>query len=231
MEMQISEENLLKVIIEKESWEEIIYHIVSIEKLDPWDVDLVKLADGFIKFISQVKELDFRIPAKVVFVAGILLRLKAESLSLFEEEEKLAEGEVTREEIRIPEVGELGIPLKRVPKRQVTLEELIHALRKALAVVERREERKKRARIRVEAEISGEDIRERIEKVMNKINELMQKLKSEKIAFKELVPKWERKEIVYNFIPILHLDQDRKIETEQEEFFKEIWIKKATTHV
>jgi segregation and condensation protein A len=226
----MQEENILKVIIEKESWEEIIYHIVSIEKLDPWDVDLVKLADGFIKFISQVKELDFRIPAKVVFVASILLRLKAESLSLFEEEEKLAEGEVTREEIKIPEVGELGIPLKRVPKRQVTLEELIHALRKALAVVERREERKKRARIRVEAEISGEDIRERIEKVMNKINELMDKLKSEKIAFKELVPKWERKEIVYNFIPILHLDQDRKIETEQEEFFKEIWIKKATTH-
>jgi segregation and condensation protein A len=222
----MQEENILKVIIEKESWEEIIYHIVSIEKLDPWDVDLVKLADGFIKFISQVKELDFRIPAKVVFVAGILLRLKAESLTLFEEEEKLVEGGERKEEIRIPELGELGIPLKRIPKRQVTLQELIHALRKALAVVERREERKRKARVRVEAEISGEDIRERIEKVMNKINELMDKLKSEKIAFKELVSRWERKEIVYNFIPILHLDQDRKIETEQEEFFKEIWIKK-----
>jgi chromatin segregation and condensation protein Rec8/ScpA/Scc1 (kleisin family) len=87
-----------------------------------------------------------------------------------------------------------------------------------------------KARIRVEAEISGEDIRERIEKVMSRINEIMNKLKSERITFRELVSKWERKEIVHNLIPVLHLDQDRKIETEQEEFFKEIWIKKVNTH-
>jgi segregation and condensation protein A len=223
----IKEENILKVIIEKESWEEIIYYIVSIEKLDPWDVDLVKLTDGFIKFLSQVEELDFRIPAKVVFVACILLRLKAESLTLFEDSERFDESEKTKEEIKMLEIRELGVPLIRIPKRQVTLEELIVALRKALAVVERREERKRRARIRVEAEITGENIKERIEKVMNKINELVVNLNREKIAFRELVPKWERKEIVYNLIPILHLDQDRKIETEQEEIFKEIWIKKV----
>lgn len=223
----IKEENILKVIIEKESWEEIIYYIVSIEKLDPWDVDLVKLTDGFIKFLSQVEELDFRIPAKVVFVACILLRLKAESLILFEDSERFDESEKTKEEIKMLEIRELGVPLIRIPKRQVTLEELIVALRKALTVVERREERKRRARIRVEAEITGENIKERIEKVMNKINELVVNLNREKIAFRELVPKWERKEIVYNLIPILHLDQDRKIETEQEEIFKEIWIKKV----
>jgi segregation and condensation protein A len=223
----IKEENILKVIIEKESWEEIIYYIVSIEKLDPWDVDLVKLTDGFIKFLSQVEELDFRIPAKVVFVACILLRLKAESLILFEDSERFDESEKTKEEIKMLEIRELGVPLIRIPKRQVTLEELIVALRKALTVVERREERKRRARVRVEAEITGENIKERIEKVMNKINELVVNLNREKIAFRELVPKWERKEIVYNLIPILHLDQDRKIETEQEEIFKEIWIKKV----
>jgi chromatin segregation and condensation protein Rec8/ScpA/Scc1 (kleisin family) len=224
----IQEENILKVIFEKQSWEEIIYHIVSIEKLNPWDVDLVKLAGGFIRFISQVEELDFRIPAKVVFVAGILLRLKAEYLTLFEEEEELVKEEKPKEEITIPKLAEIGIPLKRIPKRQITLEELIHALRKALAVRERREERKIKAKMRVEAEISEEDVRKRIEEVMGRIDELMQKLRVERITFGELVPRWERKEIVRNFIPVLHLDQDKRIRAEQEEFFREIFISKQT---
>ena len=82
------EENILKMIIEKESWEEIIYYIVNVENLDPWNVDLVKLTDRFLNFINNVKELDFRIPAKIVFVVAVLLRLKADNLSIFVEKEK-----------------------------------------------------------------------------------------------------------------------------------------------
>ena len=64
------EEDILKTIIEKESWEEIIYYIVSLENLNPWDVDLVKLTERFIKFVQSVQDLDFKIPAKVVFISG-----------------------------------------------------------------------------------------------------------------------------------------------------------------
>jgi chromatin segregation and condensation protein Rec8/ScpA/Scc1 (kleisin family) len=81
------EENILKIIIEKQSWEEIIYYVVNVENLDPWNIDLVKLTNGFLKFLHEAKELDFRIPAKIVFVAAILLRLKSNYLSIFEEEE------------------------------------------------------------------------------------------------------------------------------------------------
>lgn len=222
----MEEESILKVIIEKQSWEEIIYHIVSIEKLNPWDIDLIKLTNSFIRFISQVEELDFRIPAKVVFVAGILLRLKADYLTLFEVEEELMEKERPKEEITIPKISELGIPLKRIPKRQITLEELIHALRKALAVRERREERRLKARVGIEAQLSEEDVRRRIEEVMARIDGLLKELGVDKITFEQLVPRWEREEIVRNFVPVLHLDQDKKISTEQEEFFKDIFISK-----
>ena len=85
------EENILQLIIEKENWEEVIYHIVSIENLNPWDVDLIKLTDSFLNFVQKIQELDFRIPAKIVFVAAVLLRLKADYLSLFEEEETVEE--------------------------------------------------------------------------------------------------------------------------------------------
>ncbi len=225
--MKSQEENILQTIIEKESWEEIIYHIVSLEHLDPWDIDLVKLTDGFLQFIKNAKELDFRIPAKIVFVAAILLRLKSEYLSFFSEKEETEKEEKVFESLDIdPNLIQLGHPIKRIPKRQVTLDELIHSLKKALAVKEKKWERKKIWERNLQSVISEEDISERINKVMIEIEKLMAKLKKDKIEFSRIVKKWERKHIIEIFIPLLHLEQDQKIRTEQEDYFKEIFISK-----
>lgn len=223
------EENILQLIIQKESWEEVIYHIVSIENLDPWNIDLIKLTNSFIDYINKIEELDFRIPAKIVFVAAILLRLKADYLSIFEEEETFEE--IAKEKPFVdlgidPNLIKLGVPMKRVPKRQVTLDELINALKKALAVRERRAERRRLWRAQLEAEITEEDITKRIDNIMKEIDELMKKLKKEKLEFRQIVEKWNRDQIVNHFVPLLHLEQDQRIITEQEEFFKPIWISK-----
>ena len=69
------------MIVEKESWEEIIYYIVNVQNIDPWNVDLVKLTDNFLKFIKAAKDLDFRIPAKIVFIADT--KVNANSMSQF----------------------------------------------------------------------------------------------------------------------------------------------------
>jgi len=226
------EENILKMIIEKESWEEIIYHIVSVENLDPWNIDLVKLTNRFIRFIRSAQELDFRIPAKIIFVAAILLKLKADYLSIFEEKESEIEEALKEpkpfEDLGIdPKLIKLGYPMRRVPKRQVTLEELISALKKALAVEKRREARKFFARSKLRAQLQKEeDITQRIERIMREIDELIQKLRKNKLPFKKLVKKWDRDHIVENLIPVLHLEQDKKIITEQPEFFKEVFISK-----
>jgi chromatin segregation and condensation protein Rec8/ScpA/Scc1 (kleisin family) len=231
------EENILKTIIEKESWEDVIYYIVSLENLNPWDVDLVKLVDGFLKFINSVKELDFRIPAKIVFVAAILLRLKADYLSIFEEKESEID-EMLKESRPFEELGidpklvQLGYPMKRIPKRQVTLDELIGALKKALTVREKKEVRGTMLRERLEANVVfEEDITVRIEKVMKKIDDLIEKQKKDKIDFKQVVGKWSRDQIVDNFVPMLHLEQNQKIITEQNEFFKEIYISKRNENM
>lgn len=223
------EESIMKLILEKENWEEIIYHIVSLEQIDPWNVDLVKLTDSFLKYLNKLQELDFRVPAKIVFVAAILLRLKADYLSIFEEEEETIEKIAQRP---FPELGidpnliQLGVPIKRIPKRQVTLEELISALQKALVVKERKMERRRAWQARLEAQITEEDITVRIEKIMKEIDEMMKKKKQEQIEFKDIVKKWNRDQIVERFVPILHLEQNQKIRTEQIEFFKQIIIKK-----
>ncbi len=229
------EENILKTIIEKESWEEVIYYIVSLESINPWDVNLVKLTDSFIRFVKNVEVLDFRIPAKVVFVAAILLRLKADYLSIFEEDK---EEEILKEQKPFAELGidpnlvQLGYPMKRVPKRQVTLDELIVALRKALAVRERKTERVKVVRQQL-ADIGTEeeDITKRTDAILKEVNELMTKLKQDKIEFSKIVKEWKKDKIVSKFVPLLHLEHDQKVVCEQEDYFKEIMISKKEPSV
>lgn len=225
------EENILKMIVEKESWEEIIYYIVNVQNIDPWNVDLVKLTDSFIKFIKAAKDLDFRIPAKIVFVATILLRFKAGYLSLFEEKEdeidEMLKEQKPFEELGIdPKLIQLGYPMKRIPKRQVTLEELVGALKKAMIVEQKKTERRVLWKSQLESRviIEEENIEVRIEKIMNSIDELMEKLHTDKLEFKDIIKEWKRDKIISYLIPILHLDHNRKITTEQLEFFKEIYI-------
>jgi chromatin segregation and condensation protein Rec8/ScpA/Scc1 (kleisin family) len=222
------EENILQLVLEKENWEEVIYHIVSIEKLDPWNIDLIKLIDSFLRYMKRIEELDFRVPARVVFVAAVLLRLKADYLSIFEEEETIEQiAQQQPVDLGIdPNLVQLGLPLRRIPKRQITLDELIVALRKAMSVREKRIEKKRVWRERLALQIAEEDITKRVEEMMREIDKLLTEMRSEKVGFSQIVEKWERKRIVEKFVPLLHLENDGKIETEQEDYFKEIWIRK-----
>jgi segregation and condensation protein A len=231
--MIVEEQNLLEMIISEQSWEELIYHIVSYEGLNPWDVDIVKLTDSFLKYIESLETLDFRIPAKVVLVAAILLKLKSDLLSPFKEEEseyypEEIEFEDQFEEIR-EELEKLSLkpPVERRVKRKVTLEELVDALRKAMKVKEKKERIRLKIGKRLREEIGEEeDIESRINRLMNEIDGLLAKLKSCRIEFSKIVKKWERDEIVRHFMPLLHLSSRGKVATEQERFFDEIFISK-----
>jgi len=223
------EENILKMIIEKESWEEVIYQIVSIENLNPWDVDLVKLTDRFIEYLNKLEKMDFRVPGKIVFVAAVLLRLKADYLSIFEEEETIEEIAKQPQMVDLgidPSLIKLGLPMKRIPKRQITIEELLGALQKAMQVRVRRDLRRHAWRERIASQIVEEDITKRIDRMMSEIESAMKKSAENEVTFKELVKEWNRDQIVSKFIPLLHLEQNQKITTEQIEFFKDIIIKK-----
>jgi len=38
------------------------------------------------------------------------------------------------------------------------------------------------------------------------------------------VGRWDREEIVNNFVPLVHLEQQKKVRARQEKFFEEIWV-------
>ncbi|MBU5688896.1 MAG: segregation/condensation protein A [Candidatus Aenigmarchaeota archaeon] len=229
---KLTEQDLLKTVMESESWEDVIYNIVSIEGLDPWDIDIVKLADSFLRYIENIKMLDFRIPAKIVFVAAILLKLKTETLFPKEKEEESVIPEINEDEFK--ELREklqqikLTPPLERMPTRTVTLDELVEALRKAMKVKERKEYRRHALGKKVanHINVSEEDIEKRIENLLKEIEDLTKLLKKEKVEFSRLVDKWEREEIVKHFLPLLYLANRGDITAEQEDFFKEIYISK-----
>jgi segregation and condensation protein A len=232
----MQEQNLLEMIIKEESWEELIYNIVSYEGLDPWDVDIIELTESFLKYIKEMKTLDFRIPAKVVLVAAILLKLKSEILSpsktpeteYFPDQTELSDGlDWIREQLSNVD---LKPPMQRRVRRKVTLEELVSALKKAMKVKVKKEKVKRKLGRRIRREIGDDkDIELRINKLMGDIDGLLLKLKSDKVEFSKIVEKWEREEIVRNFMPLLHLSQRGKVEAEQKEFFKEIFISKKNS--
>jgi len=215
-------------MISEPSWEDVIIKIIAEEQMDPWSIDIIKLANAFLSYLQKIEELDLRIPARFILIAAILLRMKSDVLT--EKEEKIlipeSEKEVDETLRVLASLPPLQPPLKRIPLKNVSLEELLSALRKAYEVQERRTERKLRIRRAVDVVLPAgevEDITERINSLLNQINSALSEVES--IEFSRLVKRWGRKEIVESLLPLLHLSQDGKINLIQEELFKEIMVK------
>jgi segregation and condensation protein A len=227
----LDEKKILEFIKSEYTWEQIIYEIIAWEGLNPWDLDVCKLSDGFLQYLRLMKDLDFRIPAKYIMVAAVLLKMKAEYLRAFKEQITGEAEQKMQEELREAEEGvefhidPLNIPPRREPVKGIVVTELVKALKKVLRAYERREYR--REKLKKDIEISkAESINERIKKLYAKINTLLLRISKKEIEFSRLVEKWEREEIVNNFVPLVHLEQQKKIRARQEKIFDEIWVSK-----
>ncbi|MEM5828198.1 MAG: segregation/condensation protein A [Candidatus Aenigmatarchaeota archaeon] len=214
-------------IIESGNWEKLIYYIVEFENLNPYDIDLVKLCDKFLEYINKAKELDFRIPAKVLYIAIFLLKLKVDLL--FPQEQEIQEE--IREILELPKIDisnlELSLPIKRLPISQITLEELIDSLRKVLSLKEKKEKRRilrKEIEDRLKNYFEEIDIEKIIQQVYEKIESLLKS--KEKILFDEILTNRSFREVYSSFVSILHLELQQKIKTFQENPFDKIVIEK-----
>ncbi len=215
----VDEARLIRTIVLGADWQEVLENIIVEEDLNPLVIDLVKLSDAFMNYMQEIKKFDFRIPARFILVAAILLRMKCELL--LEEEEEKARKEIEKlPEISLENIPQLSAPLIRKPIRKVTLSELITALNKALEFKEKKETKQIRLRRAVETLIEPEeDVEIKISTLLGKIS------KAGEIKFSDLVPDWKRNEIVDTFMPLLYLCMRSRIYCDQPEMFKEIFIK------
>jgi len=233
------------------SWEQVVYQVIAHEGLDPSDINIKALSDIFVDYILNLEEMDFKIPAKYVIIAAVLLRMKSDHLQYLgdlvqdafpvdeldvdltsngQEEDPEIEGMVPEAPLGPElEINAITIPPKRQPRRKIIVDDLMGALRRALGAEGRRNRRFKRNREKIQ--IKDDNITHRIAHLYNKINNIMGRMNSDEVKFSKLVKKWEKKEVVETFIPLIFLDNQKKLNCQQEEMFREIMIKKGESEL
>ncbi len=212
----MQEETLVKTIVAGTDWQDVLSNIIIDQNMDPLNIDITKLSTEFMDYVNKLKDFDFRIPARFILIAAILLTMKCEKILEKEEESlrNMQKREFEQLDIDVPLVMP---PIKRDPTRKVTLIELISAMSKVLDIKDRKERiipiERKAPEIILE---DTEDIEKRIDAIYSKLKE------KGFMKFSDLVPIWKRKEIINMFIPMLSLYNRGLIECEQEEMFKDI---------
>lgn len=217
---KIGQEQLYDMLVSPEiSWHSLIYELIETEKLDPWDVDITRLANSYLTRIQEMEEANFFISSKILLAASLLLRLKSELLLnkyitsiddiLFEKEEDKR----NQEEISIGEIPEL-IPKSPLPRlKKVTLKELIDALDKAIKTEHRRIQKQiiaKRYAREVDIVLPKIKInlKDRLQTLFSKIQEYLKN--REKVTYSEIVGK-NKEDRIASFLPLLYLDTQEKI--------------------
>ena len=218
------EEKLYNTILSREmTWEGLIRDIVQTEGLDPWDIDISKLTKKYFNALREMKETDIRISGKFILAAAILLKMKSDYL-IVKEEEKLEE---KKEEVFYESKNyELSPNIPMPKERKVTITELISSLQKALDVNKRRKIKRERRDVQVNVELKKIDLGEKVSELYKKIVGFFQRFKQGKLTFSTLVPSEEKEDVIWTFIPLIHLANRGKIDLEQKEEFGEIYVRK-----
>ncbi len=209
------------------------------QDMDPWAIDIVKIAERFREYVEQLERYDLEIPARMVFICAFLLRMKADMLSEvgaeqrqqeefeeeFEEFDEFHEDFVEKEEeLEVPE-DNVKPRVKKRPVRRVSVDELKEALGKALEI---QKKRRKRREERLEnqdefIDLNSKDISEKLDKLMERLENFFNS-EGENISFERILERQDKEEKLEKFNHILHLETDEKIMCKQEDFFGEIRI-------
>lgn len=213
------------------TWKDIIYNLIKTEQMNPWDINVVLIAEKFLKTLEEMKKLDFRISGKIILAAAFLLKIKSdklltEDLAFFDDlindnpEEFLDELEAPQE--FIADTPTLSIKTPQPRKRKVSVYDLVEALEKALETGVKRSIKNhyiKKPQLKIEKK---KDISVVITEVYEKIKETLKNV--ENVTFSQLTPGEDRHDKVFTFIPLLYLEAQKKIFLNQLEHFGEINI-------
>jgi|GEM_PF-2083533 len=211
------------------------------EEPDPWHLSVTDIARSYRTKLVGVSGSDLEISARMIRVCALLLRLKADLLEGKEGEgqweqqmeEALEEefGFVPYEEFEQSQfVPQLELPLKRIPTRTVSRQDLARSRREAQKLME------KRKRDRDEQGEEEEDwnwgltlddmsgVRDRLQNLYGRIKRKVKR--GGRLLFSQLLgDEPDKKDELEEFIHLLHLRGQGKVECEQEEPFGDIEIK------
>jgi len=218
-------------------------------EIDLWNIDVVDVTDRFLKRIEDAKKLDLRVSGRVLLYAAILVRMKAEAITLEalggDEEEELEMYDYDSfyfldeplefpEEVDEEELDEVILEaltsMRRRVRKITTLKDLIDELRRAEEVERRRRRRRRRERqeeVGIDAALRvphEESLEEMIARVEREVFEALRK--KDTVTLFSLVKSWDVPTLVDYYVSVLHLAFRKKVEIRQEEFYGDVEIQK-----
>ncbi len=187
----------------------LVVPLIEEGKLDPWKVDIVELANLYIEELRRRETLDLRVPARAVVAASFLLRKKVEVIFPKPERKPRERRNYTLDEI---------VEMFEEESGQVE-ENLMDNLEKARRLFRKSSSGKGRKRRR------GRVIPLHISRFEDVLKEVWEFLKGVDVGKRiELVTFLDRVNFVPQFMALLHLYYDGKIELYQERPFGEIMV-------
>ncbi len=236
---------------------EILVKMAETGDIDAKNVDIIDVTDKFLKAIAAAPKENLRQSGKILFHASVLLRMKAEALLtvmsseldnsgddfldfdsdgtlIFDSNKQAVARQITLQDLEKAIVRRTQNK-RTVRPRQVTLEQLIEALKEAEKIEKERAERKPRARIDLSGYHSVNDVDDildlahdedievtiaRIEHILSATITIGQKL--ELLTLIELLNK--KGDWVDAFLASLFLSNAGKIELHQSEFYGPLFL-------
>lgn len=221
-------------------WKSIIKELIRKEEMDPWDIDVSVIADKFMEILEDMREFDFRISGKIVLAAAFFLKIKSDRLlgqdievldNMIEDPEPFDEFFDIMDEMEdesqkfVEDEPSLKTRTPQPRKRKVSVDDLVNSLEKALELEKKKDIKKKLEEAQkqdVEKPDKQKDITVVITETYDEIKKTLNKVES--IKFNQLLKDDDREDRIYTFRPLLHLENERKIDMHQEEHFGEIEI-------
>jgi chromatin segregation and condensation protein Rec8/ScpA/Scc1 (kleisin family) len=207
-------DKVLELIVNGSDFESVLKEILVEQSLDPWNLDIVALSNALLSYMNELGPMNFRIPARFIIVSAILLRMKSETLLPKEIETRIPET------IDLNNLGLLEMPIKRIPARNITFDELVYAINKVLKGTQVKEENK------INREMKIESIKKMLElEIDNYVERIYKEIQfKRKTTYFTLTKGKVPLDSAKYFVAMLHLANQQKVCVKQEVIFDDIDI-------
>ena len=218
-------------LIDQPAWKTILIQLVKKEHMDPWDIDVVDLAEKYLTKIHALEKADLRVPANAILAASILLRLKAKTIKLssleeWEEDEeekarKIAEQQLLFSDDNIPDLH--GGRMTR--EGAVSLDELVLGIQDILEKTKQKAAKKRALGFEIpefNIPLGEKDIESRTEDILARVKDRSDS--TGVVRFSQLLNEKHSLEMVQVFVPLLFLANKGELAMWQEAFWGEVFV-------
>lgn len=202
-----------------------LLELVQQHKLDPWDVDIEKLSNVYLRRVREMQELDLRASGRALLSASVLLRIKSDYvLNGNGKGDSVEGGPDDMIDFDFPDLDFGQITIVQHTPRKITLVDLLGALQEALAEMPAKKQLRSKKMEKILRILSEYDvnIEKHIEELYKRISSLA--ASGEHITLFALVEERTRLAVARTLLLLLFLCADGKVVLEQPEQFGDITV-------